>query len=430
MLPGTSDALIIAIILNPDRRDHSSTAQLEPMSPPHGKTFIPEIPTHLPELNGDVLRTIFAHLACNGALPLGPCLFVCRNWCDLIYATNMLWSTIIVDEVFYRYFCANHTRFQSTGQFLNTCIERSRPAETRLSWDWEGLARRGCNKFGSPRRVLFYLEKWVTEAVMLNHGEAFKRCSDLTLISEQGSSFLHSVIAGVIDELPSLRKLAIRNYPSQSDALNALLRRSHDTLEKISIEDSMRWTPMKGAAASFPSLQRVSMHYTRAWVPEYLLALGRFLFVRHLSLGSGALAMDENALPDISYYEGEDLPTESINLPHLVSLHVWGYIPFSVLKVLCLPSLAELYVEQDMRGTTSLPQMTRTSTPSQIKRLRVVASSLFAFGSWDGALNGFLELVGTNLESIMIEKWMEERVMEKVLGNLTLKCKIQVLVAP
>ena len=54
----------------------------------------------------------------------------------------------------------------------------------------------------------------------------------------------------------------------------------------------------------------------------------------------------------------------------------------------------------------------------------------FASAVWDSDLNSFLQRVGENLESIMIEKWMEERVMEKVPGNLTSGCKFHVLVAP
>ena len=101
-----------------------------------------------------------------------------------------------------------------------------------------------------------------------------------------------------------------------------------------------------------------------------------------------------------------------------------------MLRVLCLPNLGDLYVEQDVRGMTSLPQMPRTPIPSQIGRLRVVSSGRFTFTSWSGDRNKFLELAGKNFLSIMIEKWIEEGVVEKVPGNLTSKCKFQVLVAP
>ena len=414
--------IFMAILFNADRRDHSSTAQLEPMSPPHSKTFIAEIPTHLPELNGNVLCTIFARLADNGALPLGPCLFVCRNWYDLTYATKMLWSTITIDEMFFGCFCTHHTRFQeySVVHFVHTCIERSPPADTRLSWDQRGLARHVCNKFGSPRRPLLYLEKWVTKAVTLNRREAFKRCSDLTLTWEQGSPLLHSVIGHAIDELPGPRKLAIRNGSMRSRGFSAgRIIRSRKS--QLRIEHALG--PMKGDAESFPSLQRVSMHNTRRWGPKDLLALGRFLFVKHLSLGSDDFTIDENASPDISHYGDEALPTESVNLPHLVSLCVWGDIPFSVLRVLGLPNLGDLYVEQDMRGMTSLPQLTRTPIPSQIGRLRVVSSGRFTFTSWDGDLNRFLELAGKNIVSIMIEKWGVESGGE---GARKLDAKVQV----
>lgn len=65
--------------------------------------------------------------------------------------------------------------------------------------------------------------------------------------------------------------------------------------------------------------------------------------------------------------------------------------------------------------------MTRTPIPTQIEWLRVVASGRFAFASWDGDLNWFLELAGKNLESTMIEKWTEERVVEKVPGNFKVR---------
>ena len=152
----------VAILFHPDRRNHSSTAQLEPMSLPHGKSLIPELPTRLPELSDDVPRTIFAYLAGSGALSSGQghtC--VCWNWCDLIYAMNTLWSTIMVDGMFYVYFCNRQTcsREQPVGQSIHAGIERSRPANTRLRWDWKGLVWHGCNRFGSPRRPLRYLAK-------------------------------------------------------------------------------------------------------------------------------------------------------------------------------------------------------------------------------------------------------------------------------
>ena len=80
--------MLIAILFNPDHQDESSSAESEPSSPLEDEAPMPEIPIHLPELNDDILRTIFAHLAGNGALPLGPCLFVCHKWRDLIYATK------------------------------------------------------------------------------------------------------------------------------------------------------------------------------------------------------------------------------------------------------------------------------------------------------------------------------------------------------
>jgi hypothetical protein len=43
---------------------------------------------------------------------------------------------------------------------------------------------------------------------------------------------------------------------------------------------------------------------------------------------------------------------------------------------------------------------------------------------------GFLEMAGKNLESTMVEKWMEERVMEKIPGHLAIKRKFQVLLVP
>ena len=126
------------------------------------KILIPELPTLLPDLSDDVPRTIFAYLAGSGALSSGQghtC--VCWNWCDLIYAMNTLWSTIMVDGMFYVYFCNRQTcsREQPVGQSIHAGIERSRPANTRLSWDSKGLVWHGCNRFGSPRRPLRYLAK-------------------------------------------------------------------------------------------------------------------------------------------------------------------------------------------------------------------------------------------------------------------------------
>jgi len=63
--------MLIVILFNPDHSDESGTAEPEPISPLGDEASIPEIPIHLPELNDDILRTIFAHLAGNGALPLG-----------------------------------------------------------------------------------------------------------------------------------------------------------------------------------------------------------------------------------------------------------------------------------------------------------------------------------------------------------------------
>lgn len=63
--------MFIAILSHPDRRNHSSIAQLEPMSLSHGKLFIPELLIRLLELNGDVPCTIFAYFAGSGALSSG-----------------------------------------------------------------------------------------------------------------------------------------------------------------------------------------------------------------------------------------------------------------------------------------------------------------------------------------------------------------------
>ena len=97
--------MFIAILSHPGRRNHSGTAQLEPVSLSHGKPFISALPTRLQELSGDVPRTIFAYLSDSGALSSGGHTCVCRNWCDLIDATNTLWSTTIVDGLFYVSFC-------------------------------------------------------------------------------------------------------------------------------------------------------------------------------------------------------------------------------------------------------------------------------------------------------------------------------------
>ena len=78
-----------------------------------------------------------------------------------------------------------------------------------------------------------------------------------------------------------------------------------------------------------------------------MLVLERLHLVKHLSLGSGAVAIDKNVLPDTNDYEGKDLPTESVNFPHLVSLRVWGITPSSVLKVLHVPNMGDPYIEQD-----------------------------------------------------------------------------------
>lgn len=48
-----------------------------------------------------------------------------------------------------------------------------------------------------------------------------------------------------------LRKLA--SLPIMGDTLNKLFHRSHNTLEEISIEGSLHWTPMGDGAESFPS---------------------------------------------------------------------------------------------------------------------------------------------------------------------------------
>ena len=58
--------MFIAILSHPDRRNHSSTAQLKPMSLSHGKPFIPELPTRLTELSYDVPHTIFAYPSDSG----------------------------------------------------------------------------------------------------------------------------------------------------------------------------------------------------------------------------------------------------------------------------------------------------------------------------------------------------------------------------
>jgi hypothetical protein len=46
--------------------------------------------------------------------------------------------------------------------------------------------------------------------------------------------------------------------------------------------------------------------------------------------------------------------------------------------------MEDLYIEQDVRGMTPLPQMTMTHILQQIKRLGVVANSRFALGGWNG----------------------------------------------
>lgn len=48
-------------------------------------------------------------------------------------------------------------------------------------------------------------------------------------------------------------------------------------------------------------------------------------------------------------------------------------------------------------GMIYLPQVTRTRIPRKIKSLRVVASSRFALGGWDGDLGGLPEVAGKNL---------------------------------
>ena len=226
----------------------------------------------------------------------------------------------MVDGEFYRYFSSSYERLQERRVvlFIHTCITRSHPAEMRLSWDWDILAQYGCNKFGSPRRALMRIEIWVTDVITLNSNDAFKRCRDLTLTWEPDDNFLHSVIAGAIDELPVLRKLVIRNRPSKSDALNNLLRRSRNTLEEFSIEDNMGWMPMEGDEW-FPSLQRLSMHNTWARGPDTLLGLERFLFVKHLSLGSRPLATSGNVWGLKFDSEGKVLPNETVDPTKLVN---------------------------------------------------------------------------------------------------------------
>lgn len=176
----------------------------------------------------------------------------------------------------------------------------------------------------------------------------------------------------------------------------------------------------------FP-LQSVSMHNTRTWTSKYFLVLGRLLLVKHISLGSGALAIDKSVPPDANHYEGKVLPTESVNFQYLVSPRVWGITPSSVLKVLRVPDLGDPYVEQDVRRMTPLPQITGTRTTGQFTQLRVVSSNRFALGSGDGYLIRFLELAGKDLERTMIERWVEERLVENILGTLTSKCTFRVL---
>ena len=312
-----------------------------------------------------------------------------------------------------------------------------------MSLDWESFTRYGFDKYGSPRGPFLHIADAVINAVTMNRDDAFKRCRDFTLTWRQGEPILSSSITYGISQLPGLRKFALRNYPSNCKAFDTLLRRSYDTLEEISVEDTtgnvyatelvgMHWTPNGDSSGSFSSLQRMRMFNTRMWGPVDLVVLGTFYSVRHLSLGSGdpALAIDEGAWVDTGHYEGNVLPTGSVNLPHVVSLRVWGVVPDSVLKVLRLPSLQDLCVEQDTRGMTSLLQMTVTCIPGQIKRLRVVANTRFALGGWDVDLKGFLELAEKNLESIMVEKWMKKRATEQLPRNLTMKREFQVFVAP
>ena len=117
-----------------------------------------------------------------------------------------------------------------------------------------------------------------------------------------------------------------------------------------------------------------------------LLILGTFLFVKHLSFGSGnsALAINESEWVESGHYEGKVLSTGSIDFLHLISLRVWGIAPDLVLRVLRPPGLEDLYGEQDARGITPFSQMTRKRIIRQIKRLKVVASGRFALGIWIG----------------------------------------------
>jgi len=91
---------------------------------------------------------------------------------------------------------------------------------------------------------------------------------------------------------------------------------------------------MRGESQSISFLQRVRMFNTRMWDPTDLLILGTILFIRHLSLGFGnpALAINESEWVESGHYEGKVLSTGSVNLPHLVSLLVWGIVPDPVLR--------------------------------------------------------------------------------------------------
>jgi hypothetical protein len=79
-----------------------------------------------------------------------------------------------------------------------------------------------------------------------------------------------------------------------------------------------------------------------------------------------------------------------------------------------------------LKSPQRIYQLTGARIPKQMKRLRVLASSRFALGGWDRPLKAFLELAGKNLESIMVEKWMEKSGVKKVTGNLTIKFRAPV----
>ena len=85
---------------------------------------------------------------------------------------------------------------------------------------------------------------------------------------------------------------------------------------------------MKDGAESFPSLQSLSMHNIRRWVPENFSTWGGSSLLSASSSDLVPSLLTKIVSPDTNHYEGKVLPVESVSFPRIVSLRVWGITPF------------------------------------------------------------------------------------------------------